>query len=217
MSLSMRASRYGGAGTILRGGGPPAGTTTYGGAGFERFAGPMAYGRGPMGMAGNGMYGDPGLFGFLGGIAKKVGGFVGKLGIPVVSGIAGTVAGLIPGPAGPGMPGPGPSMAARAFGGQRPILLAQAGQIPTPGVVGAAQRAFPGGATGMEGCPQGMRPNKSGYFLRDGSYIAPNTVCVKIRRRNPLNPRALSRSMARIESAKRAASVLSRITIRKKC
>ncbi|GAG96208.1 unnamed protein product, partial [marine sediment metagenome] len=38
---------------------------------------------------------------------------------------------------------------------------------------------------------------------------------VKNRRRNPLNPRALDRSLSRITSAKRASKKLSRVTIRK--
>jgi len=220
MSLSMQVSKYGGGTPVLRPGMPTAGTTTFGGSGYERFAGPMAYGRGAMmGAAGNGMYGDPGLFGFLGKVVKTGLGVVSKLGIPVVSGAAGIAGGLLGGGfggrAGPGLPGP--VAGARPFRGPMPISLGQAGQIPSPGIVAAGQRAIPGGATGMEGCPQGHRPNKSGYFLRDGTFVAPNTVCVKIRRRNPLNPRALSRSMARIESAKRAADVLKRITIRPKC
>lgn len=214
MSLTMKVSKYGGRNPVLFG--PTAGTTTFGGSGFERFRGPMAYSRGAM-NAGDGMYGDPGLFSFLGGVVKKATGIVSRLGIPIVSGAAGVLGSLIPGqqpaalPAGPGLPG------VSTFGGIRPISLGQAGQIPAPGVVSAVQRAVPGGATGMEGCPTGFRPNKSGYFLRDGSFVAPGTRCVRSRRRNPLNPRALSRSMARIESAKRAASVLGRITIRKKC
>jgi len=220
MSLAMQVSKYGGGNPVIRPGMPTAGTTTYGGSGFERFAGPMAYGRGAMmGAAGNGMYGDPGLFGFLGKAIKGGLGIVSKLGIPIVSGAAGVAGGLLGGAlggrAGPGLPGIGGGVS--RFGGIPAISLQTRGQIPTPGVAGTLQRAIPGGATGMEGCPQGHRPNKSGYFLRDGSFVAPNTVCVKIRRRNPLNPRALSRSMARIESAKRAADVLKRITIRPKC
>lgn len=221
MSLAMQVSKYGGEAPILRGAGPIAGTTTYGGSGFERFAGPMAYSRGAM-AAGNGMYaGDPGLFSFLGKAIKGGLGVVSRLGIPLVSGAAGVAGGLLGGAlggrAGPGLPGPtgGFAGAVRRFAGPMPISLQT--QVPTPGVVGAAQRFLPGGATGMQGCGNGTRPNKSGYFLRDGSFIAPGTVCVKRRRMNPLNPRALSRSMRRIESAKRATAVLSRITIRKKC
>ena len=215
----MRASKFGGTNPILLGGGSPvAGTTTFGGSGYERFAGPMAYGRGPM-MAGNGMYaGDPGLFGFLGKVVKTGLGVVSKLGIPIASGLAGTVSGFIPGQpfgAGPGLPGPVTPTVSR-FAGPMPISLQTQMQVPTRGFRGAIARALPGGATGMEGCGAGFRPNKSGYYA-GGQFVAPGTVCVKSRRMNPLNPRALSRAMRRIESAKRASSVLSRITIRKKC
>lgn len=219
MSLVMRAAKYGGGNPILMGAGEPvAGTTTYGGSGYQRFAGPMAYGRGAMG--------DPGLLGFLGRVVKTGLGVVSKLGIPIASGLAGTVSGFIPGrpfgaapaaPAGPGLPGPVTPTVSR-FTGPMPISIAQAGrQIPTPGIAGRIQRAVPGGATGFEGCGAGYRANKSGYWLQSGQYVDPGTVCVKSRRMNPLNPRALSRAMRRIESAKRATTVLGRITIRKKC
>jgi len=214
MSLSMRVSRYGGGDMPVLNQGPVAGTTTWGGSGYRRYEGPMMNARGAM-------LGDPGLFGFLGRVAKTAGNIVGGLGIPVVSGVARTVAGLIPGgqaPVGPGMTGAGGGFggAVSRFGGQFPVLRTQ-GQIPTPGIAGTMQRMIPGGATGMEGCGNGTRPNKSGYYVAGGQYVAPGTVCVKRRRMNPLNPRALSRAMRRIESAKRASSVLGRITIRKKC
>jgi len=219
MSLVMRASKFSGGQPVLMGGPglPVAGTTTYGGSGFERFRGPMAYGRG--GMAGDrGMYGDPGLFGFLGKVVKTGLGVVSKLGIPLASGIAGTVAGLLPGQgfAGPGLPGPVTPTVSR-FGGVMPISLAQQTQVPARGARAMIQRAVRGGETGMEVCTTGYRANRSGYWLQGGQYVEPGTVCVRKRRMNPLNPRALSRAMRRIESAKRATSVLSRISIRKKC
>jgi len=216
MSLVMRASKFSGGQPILMGGPgmPVAGTTTYGGSGFERFRGPMAYGRGAM-AGDRGMYaGDPGLFGFLGKVVKTGLGVVSKLGIPIASGIAGTVAGFIPG--GPGLPGPVTPTVSR-FTGTMPISLQTAGQVPARGFRAAVQRAIPGGETGMAMCTTGTRVNKSGYWLQSGQYIEPGTVCVAKRRMNPLNPRALSRAMRRIESAKRATSVLSRISIRKKC
>jgi len=219
MSLVVRASKFSGGQPVLIGGPglPVAGTTTYGGSGFERFRGPMAYGRG--GMAGNGMYaGDPGLFGFLGKVVKTGLGVVSKLGIPIVSGAAGVAGGLLGGGgfSGPGLPGPVTPTVSR-FGGVMPISLGQAGQVPAKGFGAAIRRAVPGGETGMEMCTTGYRANKSGYFLQSGQYVEPGTVCVRKRRMNPLNPRALSRAMRRIESAKRATSVLSRISIRKKC
>jgi len=219
MSLVMRAAKFGGGNPILMGGPgmPVAGTTTYGGSGFERFRGPMAYGRG--GMAGDrGMYGDPGLFGFLGKVVKTGLGVVSRLGIPIASGVAGTVAGLIPGQgfAGPGLPGPVTPTVSR-FAGIPAISLQTQAQVPARGFRGAIQRAIPGGATGMEMCTTGTRPNRSGYWLQSGQYVEPGSVCVRKRRMNPLNPRALSRAMRRIESAKRATTVVGRITIRKKC
>jgi len=216
VSLAMAQSRYeaggGGARGDMRGYnfGPPAGTTTYGGSGFARV--PMG-GAGTMTIGPGGVIqGDPGLFSFLGKAARAVTGVVSQLGIPFVSGAAGIAGRLLGGGRGPGLPGPAISQ----FRGPM-IPLQSRMQIPTPGIAGVVQRAVPGGATGMQGCGHGTRPNKSGYWLQGGQYVAPGTVCVKRRRMNPLNPRALSKAMRRIESAKRATSVLGRITIRKKC
>lgn len=68
---------------------------------------------------------------------------------------------------------------------------------------------------GADGAPKGYRLNKTSYFLRDGTFVPKGTKWVRVRRRNPLNPRALSRSISRISSAKKAANKLGRITIRK--
>lgn len=65
------------------------------------------------------------------------------------------------------------------------------------------------------GCAKGFHLNKTGYYTRQG-YVAPGTRCVKNRRRNPLNPRALSRSISRIQSAKNAAKFLSRVSVRER-
>ena len=76
-------------------------------------------------------------------------------------------------------------------------------------------------AGGGIGCPPGYRPNKSSYYMQSpgGSvvFIEKGMKCVKIRRRNSLNPRALDRAISRVGSAKKAAAKLGRITIRKKC
>lgn len=96
-------------------------------------------------------------------------------------------------------------------------------QIPEPGFVPFIERLVPGGATGMMQDPSyqagkasspGYHWNKTGYFLKDGTWVEKGTKQVKNRRRNPLNPRALDRSMSRITSAKRASKKLGRITIR---
>jgi len=213
VSLAMAASKYNGGGARgdMRGMtfGAPAGTTTYGGSGAMGV--PMG-GAGTMRVGpGGGVYGDPGLFSFLGKAVRGVAGVVSRLGIPIVSGAAGLVGGLLGG----GARGPGITPLF-APGGVPPMFQSRM-QIPAPGIAGTLQRAIPGGATGMQGCGNGTRPNKSGYWLKSGQYVDPGTVCVARRRMNPLNPRALSKAMRRIESAKRATAVLGRITIRKKC
>lgn len=88
--------------------------------------------------------------------------------------------------------------------------------------IGTRTNYYPaaGGTTGAPaqngaGCGKGFHPNKTGYFTAQG-YVAPGSRCVKNRRRNPLNPRALSRSIARISSAKNAAKFLSRVSVRPK-
>ena len=49
-------------------------------------------------------------------------------------------------------------------------------------------------------CPRGMRLNKSSYFLRNGTFVEPRTRCVKIRRINPGNGRAVKRAIRREDS-----------------
>jgi hypothetical protein len=76
--------------------------------------------------------------------------------------------------------------------------------VPESGLGGRVARALPFGDTGVgSGCAQGHHPNRSGYFTRDG-YVAKGTRCVRNRKRNPLNPRALDRSMSRLASAGKA-------------
>lgn len=88
------------------------------------------------------------------------------------------------------------------------------GSIPaTP----SPQPVQPVQAGGAVGCPSGFHPNKSDYHLRDGTFVAKGTRCVRNRRRNALNPRAASRAMSRLVAAKKAVKQLSRVTIRKSC
>jgi hypothetical protein len=70
-----------------------------------------------------------------------------------------------------------------------------------------------GGPSGAA-CERGYHRNKTGYFTQRYGWIAPGAVCVRNRRRNPLNARALSRSLARITSAKKATAFLGRVSIR---
>jgi len=57
-------------------------------------------------------------------------------------------------------------------------------------------------------CPAGCHPNKSEYCLKSGARVLKGTRCVRNRRRNPLNPRALDRAISRISSAQNAVSRL---------
>ncbi len=154
--------------------------------------------------------GDPGFFGdigkFLGGAAKAV---IGN--IPIVSGIAGGISALTSGrPSGvPALTRPAPARPGGAFGmrpRQQPLAPAQAAQRAIGGAVG----------TGLA-CPAGYKANKSDYHLKDGTFIAAGSRCVRIRRRNPLNVRAADRAIGRIESAKKATERLKRVTVRKVC
>ncbi len=226
MSLANKISKYE-AGPSINGGG-----RLGGGASIM----PPAYGAPPGAFQGDyDQMGDPGIFGFVGKVARGAVGVVSRAGIPVVSGAAGIVGGFLPGgredipgattfpvarlriPSlrrGAPMAMPGsqrPTFSGLRFGGGVEIGRSV---MPTPRV-GAPPMA-PGGlpATATMG---GYHLNKSGYFLMDGTYVAPGTRWVRNRRRNPGNMRALSRSLGRIKSAKRMASTLSRVSIRKKC
>jgi len=162
--------------------------------------------------------GDPGFFGdvgsFFGGVAKRV--------AKSVPGPVGAIAReLFPnggGQMGPPRPGGG-----IATNGMITTFQEATRQVPTPGVGGTFERFFPGGKSGFTevavngGCAAGHRPNKTDYFLNDGTFVQKGSRCVKIRRRNPLNPKALDRAIGRIVSAKAKETKLKRITIRKKC
>jgi hypothetical protein len=94
-----------------------------------------------------------------------------------------------------------------------------------PFEVGVEREAFgdtpmfaPSGAQGAAGgCPAGFRPNKTQYFLKDGTFVPRGSRCVRVRRRNSLNPRALQKAISRVEGFKKATKKASRITVRKKC
>lgn len=174
--------------------------------------------------------GDPGLFSSIG---RFVGGAV-RTGL----GIAGAV---LPGPIGAGariisgaLGGrPPPQIIAPPRVGQIPLPLQQAQRLigGRPTRAGLIERRLGGGPMMFGGgvgapaqpvgpgvaCPAGMRPNKTSYFLKSGQFIEAGTVCVKVRRRNPLNVRALDRSISRIESAKKATKRIGRVTIKKVC
>lgn len=80
--------------------------------------------------------------------------------------------------------------------------------LPAPG--GGRIRPFaiaPGGmpayTPGPDAIPKGYRLNKTGYHLKDGTYIAPGTKLVRNRRRNFANGRALNRAITRVQGFER--------------
>jgi len=176
---------------------------------------------GPRAMPGTGFQGDPGLFGFLGGVAKGALNIVGASGIPGVSGVAKGLTSIFGNKSGSAK---AQQLAAARFGGGTiPGGFWQGPGVPTnvrrPGVLALGQSLIPGGETGLgAGCGQGFHPNKSDYFLKTGEYVAKGSRCVRNRKRNPLNPRAFDRALSRIDSANNFKKKLARITIRpKKC
>lgn len=166
------------------------------------------------GIRGQVRSGDPGL---LGGILGGIGGFL-------TGGPVGAVTGAVSGWRGTPKPQAKPTPVLNVTGmPQGPGVSSRFPVVKKPGVRGAVERMLPGGSTGYEvvaqtngKAPGGYHWNKSDYFLRDGTFIPKGTKLVKNRRRNALNPRAASRAMSRLESAKRAVKDLSRVTIRKK-
>jgi len=184
--------------------------------------------------------GDPGLFSWvgkaIGGVAKLAGNILpGPLGL-VAKGVGGLLAGN-------GKP-QNPSIAAKPLpASMLPVLYNQpaagAGQFAAQpqgdqyGIINIGGSQIPAlpygpgnqtqsGAGAMipatnGACPSGYHRNKVGYFSKKSGWVAAGSVCVKNRKRNPLNPRALSRSISRIHSAKNAAAFLSRVSIREKC
>lgn len=175
--------------------------------------------------------GDPGLFGFLGNIAKGALGIATGGASTALLGAAQTILG--------GAKKSSPSILVTSRPSAGTVLTA--GSIPAlparPGIIAGADSVVSRGVTlgplniGSQTvygptaqiapagpAPRGKHLNKTGYFLKGGQYVAPGSRWVSNRRRNPLNPRALSRSMARLTSAKKAASGMARISIRdRKC
>lgn len=75
--------------------------------------------------------------------------------------------------------------------------------VPMPG--GAQFRPgalMPGGVPAFTPgeCPKGFRKNKSSYFLKGGQFIPKGSKCVRYRRMNVANTRALKRSTRRLTS-----------------
>lgn len=165
--------------------------------------------------------GDPGLFGSIWkgikGVGRAAAGIVGAAGIPVVSPVARIAGGILGGQA-PVAPPPtyAPLPERRAADLYRGRTGAIAQRLRAPGVgLAPAPGILPG--VMQPACQAGYRPNKTSYFLRDGTFVPRGSKCVKIRRRNPGNMRAADRAIGRIESSKKAMARLNRVTVRKKC
>jgi len=167
------------------------------------------------------LMGDPGLFGFIGKAISTVGRAAGG----ILPGPLGTITrSLFPTSPTVGAPisQPSPFFTPPTFPRTPSFFPANVQEFPNGGtprgadVAGAGlARALPFGATGIgTGCASGFHPNKSAYFLKNGTFVEAESRCVKNRRRNPLNPRAASRAISRLESAKKAVSRINRITIR---
>ncbi len=202
------------------------------------------YGNGAY-MGDPGLFGD--LWGGIKKVGGAVAGVAAGSGLPVIStagrigqrllGSGGT-----PGKrTGAGVPQSVPQVIPMGAGGGGGVTLRGPGfevgrggvKIQMPGVQiggGGFGPASPGTGTGVMQRPQtmpaavngglpprGYRLNKSSYFLRSGEFVPAGTRWVKTRRRNPGNMRALDRSIGRIQSAKRMAKKLGRITVRDAC
>jgi len=151
----------------------------------------MGYYNRPMGDYATGGYGmhrgDPGLLGFLGKAVKSVW----KVAKPIIgTAIGGPIGGLILG----GTVGVAAGKALVPVGTTPPAPPSMPGVgLIQPVVAGVVQGAMAGRAMGGV-CPSGWHPDK-----------ATGTRCVRNRRMNVANPRALRRSMRRVKGFEKLA------------
>lgn len=159
--------------------------------------------------------GDPGLFSFIG----KALGSVAKVGLGAVGGLltGGPLGAVAGGLGATGLFGGGVKAATPTFAAPiSPVPLALPGGMPIllpqgfgPSFPVTTTTATNGAAAAAGGCPPGHH-----LVNRMGAGGGLFTSCAKNRRINPLNPRAASRAMRRLASAKKAASFLNRFSIR---
>jgi len=158
--------------------------------------------RGDYSTGGYGYAGDPGLFSFLGKIVKKaapvLGRFFGPVGTVVGAAIGASEAAKMLIPAPPPVPGAGamPGMG----------ILPAVGQVVGGALVGAAQAGMAPGV-----CPVGFHPRKDKRLP---------FKCVRNRRMNIANPRALRRGMRRVQGfeklARKTISFTRRVKMKKR-
>ena len=156
------------------------------------------------------------LKGAVGAVAGGLGGFVkgGPVGAVVGAVKGGTTAVLGSGKS--SLPAPPPAM---TVSGPMGVGTSIVGFRPPPVPVGGEREwditsAFPGGRplTYTQGglCPSGYRLNKSGHWRKNGTYVPAGSICVKCRKMNVTNPRALRKGIRRAQGfAKLAKRVLS--------
>lgn len=173
--------------------------------------GDCLYGRGDY-YRGDYYRGDPGIFSGIGKalatVAKGVAGFAtGGIGgairavVPQRNPLQGTALAPAPMPP-PFQPGFGiqtPGLRFGAFGPPPPELQQPVGTMTPQGFIAGCQL-------------KGTRPNKSGYYKQvvkgnpfSAVYIPKGSVCVKTRRMNFANPRALRKAVRRAQSFARYA------------
>lgn len=113
-------------------------------------------------------------------------------------------------------PSSGPGTGGGGFGmpnigpGYAPETVSTGGTITDPGT---GMTLF-----GHKGIPAGYRLNKSRYYINDplipgseqGREIEPGSRVVKIRKRNPYNPKAASRAMSRLAALSQGMKTLER-------
>jgi hypothetical protein len=171
------------------------------------------YGRGDY-YQGDYYRGDPGLLGFLGTIGKSVLGAVRG----IAGGPGGIVAGALAGLVKPRKAPPGtslatiPDIAPPTF--QQPSTYQGQMQIQTGGLVnymGGGATMGGGGQVPMVQGPDGKLCQLKGYHVNKGRYwtkagvVEPHSKCVKNRRMNVLNARALRRGLRRAYGFKKIA------------
>jgi hypothetical protein len=142
--------------------------------------------------------GDPGLFSFIGKAIRGVSKIASAVSHPFE-----TITHAAESVLGHGAGGAAGRRSLTAYTGSRANLMLPSGGTTIMGRPGgfAMYQSNAGGSSpaAPPGPGQaGYHWNKTAYFLKDGTHVPAMSKLVKNRRRNPLNPRALSRSMYRL-------------------
>jgi hypothetical protein len=165
-----------------------------------------------------GMAGDPGLFDVIGkvvgGVAKVASGAVGGF---LSGGPVGAIGGAITSIIKPSTSKP--TTVALPFASPQVQRLPTLTSSALPGIGTAVSSYGPatssqGGAPGQF-CLKGYHKNKSAYFhKRLNMWVDEGSACVKNRRMNPLNPRAASRAMRRLDGFSKATRSVEKMMVK---